>query len=74
MASSFRSRYEIWLAVHSLLMYEQGPTDGSMELSDDAVDEVGRQECARLAVIAAMVASQEVMSGVASEDEDAIAA
>lgn len=74
MASSFRSRYEIWLAVHSLLMYEQGPTDGSMELSDDAVDEVGRQERARLAVIAAMVASQEVMSGVASEDEDAIAA
>ena len=73
MASSFRSRYEIWLAVHSLLMYEQIPASGSMELPDEVVDEVRRQERARLAVIAAMVASQEVESGVASEDEDAVA-
>ena len=74
MAASFRRRYEIWLAVHSLLMYEQSTANGSMEVPDDAVEEASRQERARLAVIASMVASQEAASGVASEDEDAVAA
>lgn len=70
LATSFRSRYEMWLAVHSLLMYQETESEDAPDLPEDAAEEMGRQERARLAVIAAMVASQEVKSGVAESDED----
>ena len=59
-----------WLAVHSLLMYQETESEDVPDLSERAADEVRRQERTRLAAIAAMVASQEVMTGIASEDED----
>lgn len=70
LATSFRSRYEMWLAVHSLLMYQETESADSTDLPEDAAEEMGRQERARLAVIAAMIASQEVKSGVAESEED----
>jgi hypothetical protein len=65
LAHSFQMRYELWLAVHALLMHQE--REGSQDLVADAE----RQERCRLASIAAMVASQEVKSGVVDEDADA---
>ncbi|WP_026868736.1 hypothetical protein [Inquilinus limosus] len=73
LAASFRSRYEMWLAVHSLLMYQETQRKGATEIPEDAVEEMGRQERARLAVIAVMVASQEVKSGISDSEEDEVA-
>lgn len=70
MANSFRSRYEMWVAVHSLLMYQEGEVEERPDLPESAAEEMGRQERSRLAVIAAMMASQEVRSGVADDDAD----
>ena len=74
MASSFRTRYEIWVAVHSLLSYEETERNGTLEIPEDQAEIFLRQERARLGVIAVMVASQEVSTGVASEDDEAAAA
>jgi len=74
LAASFRARYEMWLAVHSLLMYQETQTEDATDLPEDAVEEMGRQERARLAVIAAMVAAQEVRTGVAEIDDEYAAA
>jgi hypothetical protein len=73
MAASFRTRYEMWVAVHSLLMYQETESESAPEMPEEAADELGRQERARLAVIAAMVASQEVKSGISDVDEDELA-
>lgn len=73
LAASFRARYEMWLAVHSLLMYQEaeaGPTHD--DVPDTALKELARQERSRLALIAALVASQEVKSG-AIQSEEALA-
>jgi hypothetical protein len=75
LASSFRSRYEMWLIVHSLLMYQEiEETKSETDLPDDAAEELRRQERSRLAVIAVMVASQEVKTGVADSEVDDLAA
>ena len=74
MANSFRTRYEMWLAVHSLLMYQELEQSDVESVSEDVLEEMTRQERCRHAVIAAMVASQEVKSGSAVEDEDAAVA
>lgn len=69
LAVSFRSRYETWLAVHSLLMYQETQSDTD-DVSQFATEEMRRQERTRLAVIAAMAASQEVRSGGSPQDDD----
>ncbi len=74
MASSFRTRYEMWVAVHSLLMYEQLEREELPEFTDEQAEAFWRQERVRLGVIAVMVASQEVTTGVAAEDDDAAVA
>lgn len=72
LVKSFIKRYELWLAVHALLVH-----DDQENLDEGGVDEISekelsRQERCRLAAISAMVASQEVKSGVNTEDaEDA---
>jgi hypothetical protein len=71
LAVSFRKRYELWLAVHALLVHddEEGADDSGDEMT---AKEQSRQERCRLAAISAMVAAQEVRSGVNTEDaEDA---
>ncbi len=70
LAKSFRTRYEMWLAVHSLLMYQETQTENATDLPEEAAEEMGRQERVRLAIIAAMVAAQEVKSGIADADDD----
>ena len=70
MAASFRARYEMWLAVHSLLMYQETLAEDGPDVPEAAVEEMGRQERARLAVIAAMIAAQEVKSGSVDTDDD----
>lgn len=70
MAASFRRRYELWLAVHSLLMYQESEQESSTPIDEDAGKELSRQERARLAVIATMVASQEVKNGVSDVDDE----
>jgi hypothetical protein len=75
MANSFRTRYEMWLAVHALLMHQEMEQSGIDGVSEEAFGEMARQERCRHAVIAAMVAGQEVKSGnIAEEGDDAAAA
>lgn len=72
LAQSFQRRYELWLAVHALLKHEDDEAAEDVFGEDEATQEMSRQERCRLASIAAMVAAQEVKSGVAlEEDEDA---
>ena len=73
LANSFRSRYGIWIAVHSVLC-QQITSEDTSDIPEEVAQELGRQERARLAVIAAMVASQEVKSGISDADEDDTAA
>jgi hypothetical protein len=73
MANSFRTRYEMWLAVHSLLMYQEMEQSKVEDVPEDALEEMARQERCRHAVIAAMVAGQGVKSGIAAEDDAAVA-
>lgn len=71
LVASFRARYEMWLVVHSLLMHQEIERENIPDLSDAVAGEMERQERARLAVIAAMVASQEVKrdnSDIAGDD------
>ena len=71
LTDSFTHRYELWLAVHALLMYED---EKEADVTDQkAADEAARQERCRLASIAAMMASQEVKTGVNTEDVEDVA-
>lgn len=74
LAKSFRSRYETWLAVHALLMHQDVDTQKVDGVDEAAQKEMHRQERSRQAVIAAMVASQEVKSGAATDLDDEEAA
>ncbi|HEX8467836.1 MAG TPA: hypothetical protein VF620_08535 [Allosphingosinicella sp.] len=69
-AKSFRSRYETWLAVHALILHQQTDSQKIEGLGEEAEAEVYRQERSRHATIAAMMASQEVKSGSAADEED----
>jgi hypothetical protein len=65
LAASFTSRYEIWLAVHSLLYYQdqQAATDQLKQLAEDApevAEEQERLERHRTATLASMFAAREV--------------
>ena len=72
LAASFQKRYELWLAVHALLVHEDERKPHDEVGDEEALRELTRQERCRLASIAAMVASQEIRSGVNTEDaEDA---
>jgi hypothetical protein len=65
LASSFTSRYEIWLAVHSLLLQQDdergSPWGDDGELTEELAAVADRRERCRLAAVAAMVAAREVM-------------
>jgi len=68
-AASFERRYEVWLAVHALLLQEQEETSTFDDVSDDVYEEFRRQERCRAAVMAAMVATQEVKTGDLAVEE-----
>ena len=44
MATSFRARYEMWLAVHSLLMHQEMEESYLDDVPEDVVEEMTRQE------------------------------
>lgn len=76
LATSFTKRYEIWLVVHSFLLFRdqqeaEDPTAASSNIPDsDATETRERQERCRLANIAAMVAAREIyMTQQAQEGE-----
>lgn len=72
LAKSFKARYQLWLAVHSLLLHQDKEKwDG---LDDETAAELERQERCRLASMAAMVAAQEVNTGVLTEEAEVAAA
>lgn len=71
LAASFKERYKLWIAVHALLMEQSKKDEDTENLSEDAVKELNRQERCRLASIAAMVAAQEVRTGVKTEEVEA---
>ena len=63
----------MWLVVHSLLMYQETYELDGGDVSEDVTDELKRQERCRLAVIAAMVATQEVKSGMSLDGDEDVA-
>lgn len=75
-AESFRQRYEIWVCMHSLLLWqEQHPRtsiQGTPEqpLSDDQLARIERTERCRLAVLASMFAAQEIQNRVEAATPD----
>lgn len=74
-ASSFTKRYEIWLAVHSLLLYqEQKEKEGaSGQLQADANPEAEeareREERCRVATLSALFAAREVQLPASIEED-----
>ncbi len=65
LAASFRARYEVWLAAHSLLVHKdqqdaQQPAQDLTEQEDSALQSKDRQERCRIASIAALFAAREV--------------
>ena len=70
LAKSFRSRYETWLAVHALILHQQTEAHPIQGLDEKLEAEVLRQERCRQAMLATMMASQEVKSGSLPDDEE----
>ena len=70
-AGSFERRYEVWLAVHALLLQEQEEeTTAEQDAGEDVAEYFRRQERCRAAILATMVASQEVKVGDLTADTD----
>jgi len=65
LAKSFRKRYEMWHAVHALLLH-QDEEEQEAPLDENTTRELQRQERCRLANVAALMALQEVKAGVAA--------
>ncbi len=66
---SFKKRYELWIAVHALLMYQQ-QQDGNEGAPEETAEEFIRDERCRFSVIATMFASQEAKTGVMLGDSE----
>lgn len=71
LAQSFQKRYELWLAVHALLVHEQREETTS---ESDEVKDAQRQERCRTATLAVMVSNQEIKTGIKTEDAEIEAA
>ncbi|MCL4510450.1 MAG: hypothetical protein M1470_05210 [Bacteroidetes bacterium] len=76
LANSFAKRYEIWLVVHSFLLYrdqqeaETIPISSATTTDSDLGELRERQERCRLANIASMVAAREIQAGQQNFDAD----
>jgi hypothetical protein len=62
LATSFQSRYEIWLAVHSLILDKERETASEID-DDEQAEAVERNERCRVATLVAMFAAAEVERG-----------
>jgi hypothetical protein len=74
-AQSFTKRYEIWLAVHSLLLYQEQKdkeaetAQATEDLDSEAEEKREREERCRVATLSALFATREVQLPAAPEDE-----
>ncbi len=76
LARSFKTRYETWLAVHSLLLYQDQqaakgtpPAEGTLPEEDPEVEvERERQERVRIATLSSLFAAREVKLGGEPEE------
>jgi hypothetical protein len=71
LAKSFKTRYETWLAVHSLILEQDQQTDDDKDSEQDeaAAQEAERRERCRIAILSTFFASREVQTGL-PVDED----
>ena len=72
LALSFKRRYEVWIAFHSLLVY-QDQTQGEKPIAD--IDEMvqenlNRQERCRMAQISVVMAAREARMGLQHEEQE----
>jgi hypothetical protein len=74
LASSFRKRYEMWLAVHALLNHQDEIDTDDANLDEATTLEMRRQERCRVANVAALMALQEIKFGIATGGLEAEAA
>lgn len=74
LTKSFRNRYEIWLIVHSLLIYQeqQNPTDSEEKYGDSEEQKelYERKERCRLATIASIIAARQAQEVVLKNDSE----
>jgi hypothetical protein len=74
-AASFTKRYEIWLAVHSLLLYQEqqdravGGQRPAVDLDPEADEAREREERCRVATLSALFATREIQLPSAVEVE-----
>jgi len=72
LASSFVRRYEIWLVVHSFLLFQaEQEQEGEADLSDEQIEEQERKERLRTATLAVLFATKEIqqVESVNRDDE-----
>jgi hypothetical protein len=69
LAKSFRKRYEMWLAVHALLLHQDDQEMDAANFDETTTVEMQRQERCRAANVAALIALQEVKLGAAGSAE-----
>lgn len=76
LAASFKSRYEIWLCMHSLLMYQDQQQDSTTtegadpdETQEQMSEEAERDERKRIANLSVMIAAREVALMPSAEAE-----
>ncbi len=70
-AASFTRRYEIWLAVHSLILDEDQTShkgEAHPGIQEEQLEKIEQAERCRMAIVAAMVAAREIQSPDAIED------
>ncbi len=70
-AASFTRRYEIWLAVHSLILDEDKSAhqgEGHAFIQEGQLEEIEQAERCRMAIVAAMVAVRETQTPELLED------
>lgn len=71
LATSFTRRYEIWLAVHSLmLVQDERGTDSASDADTADAEDRERQERCRVATLASLVASREVLARSGAPDDE----
>jgi hypothetical protein len=74
LANTFQKRYEVWLALHSLMYYQDqklAEDKGDVpDLEDSTAVRLEHSERARLAVLASLMAKREVQGALPSLDDD----
>ncbi|HWE75559.1 MAG TPA: hypothetical protein VG328_20535 [Stellaceae bacterium] len=73
LARTFRARYEVWLAVHSLLLYQDQVSQEQdiTSISEEVAENIEQRERTRIAALAVLMAKREALvSGMAAGLED----